>query len=78
MKAPFSRPNSSLSMRFAGRAAQFIVIIGLSLRVLISCMRMGHHPLARTGLAEDENGGVGGRYLLSPEENVLEGTRCLR
>ncbi len=40
VKAPFSWPNNSLSMRFSGIAAQFTLISGLSFRLLAAWMAL--------------------------------------
>ena len=60
-------------MRFAGRAAQFTVIIGLSLRVLISWMAWATIPLPIPVSPRIRTVASVGRNLLSPEENILEG-----
>ena len=61
VKAPFSWPNSSLSTSPAGRAAQLILMSGLSFRRLLEWIARAIEFLARPRLARDEDGGIGRR-----------------
>ena len=62
VKAPFSWPNSSDSIRVSGMAAQFTEIIGaLARREIVQCPR--HQFLAGARLALDQHVGIGGATL---------------
>ena len=72
VKAPFSWPKSSLSTRPGGKAAQLILISGLSLRLLAEWMARAI-SLAGAGLAGDQHGGVRGGDAADLVEHALEG-----
>jgi len=77
VKAPFSRPKSSLSMRFPGRAAQFTVIIGLSFRRSFHVWHEPPTPCPYQSL-QNENRGIRGGDLFDPEEDISELSRFFR
>ena len=55
VKAPFTWPNSSLSRRFSGMAAQLMATNGPSRAAALRVERLGHELLARPALARDEH-----------------------
>ena len=64
MKAPFSRPNSSLSISVDGIAAQLTRTIGRAAARAQLVDPRREQFLAGAGLAEQQHGRVGGRHLL--------------
>ena len=59
MNAPFTWPNSSLSIRLAGTAPQFTLTQGPCVRGAAAVQGAGDQLLARARLARDQDGGVG-------------------
>ena len=68
--APLSRPNSSLSMRAVGMAAQLTRIIWPLMARAQVVNRLRHHFLARSGFAEQQDGGGRGRDLFDLREHL--------
>ena len=73
VKAPFSWPNSSLSRRPVGMAAQLsLTKVRLAARAQV-VKGAGDELLARAGLAADEDGGAGGGDRLDLLEDPAQG-----
>ena len=77
MKAPFSWPKSSLSIRLAGRAAQLTLTSARPLRGAEIVDGARDQLLARPGLAEDQYIGVGGGDLLDLVQHPARARRAL-
>ena len=73
VKAPFSWPNSSLSSRFSGIAAQLIEMNGFFGAVGAAVQVFRHHLLAGAALAGDQHGGIGGGDLVGELDDPRHG-----
>ena len=71
VNAPRSCPNNSLSARLEGSAPQFTLTMTASRRRLNLWMRARDQLLAGTGLAKQEDGGVGIGHPLDGAEHLL-------
>ena len=69
VKAPFSWPNSSLSSRFSGIAAQLTEMNGLSARVRFAVDVARQHFLAGAALAGDQDRGIARRDLVGERDH---------
>ena len=72
VKAPRSRPNSSLSISAAGSAAQLTTTNGRSRRRLLAVERTREQFLAGAGLAEEQDGRIGRGDLLDAGHHVAQ------
>ena len=71
VKEPFSWPNSSLSIRFSGIAAQLTAMKGRGGAVAVLADAPGHEFLAGAALAGDHHGDVAGGHLADGLEHLL-------
>ena len=76
MNAPFSWPNSSLSISVPATAPQSTTTNGLSLRRDSAWMRARDQILAGAGLALDQHGRVGRRDALDQAEDLAHRERA--
>ena len=72
VKAPFSWPNSSLSMSVEGIAAQLTRMNGAAVAGAALMQRAGQQFLARTGFAQQEDRHVGRGRVRQPREHVVD------
>ena len=77
VNAPFSCPNSSLSIRVGEMAPQSTTTTGLLAAPAQLVHRVGEHLLARAALSGDEDGGVRARDLARAGQQRFHGRRAV-